>query len=65
MHWPCRTDLTEYERATGCKSKIQRGKKDALAVLPHVDKVGHNVKWRKEVNPQVWEAETSFYFESL
>lgn len=27
--------------------------------------VGHNVKWRKEVNPQVWEAETSFYFESL
>lgn len=43
MYWACRTDLTEYGRAAECKSKIQKSKKDALAVLPHVDR--HSESW--------------------
>lgn len=43
MYCACRTDLTEYDRATECKSEIQKSKKDALAVLPHVDR--HSKSW--------------------
>lgn len=43
MYWAYRKDLTEYDQGTECKSEIQKSKKDALAVLPHVD--GHSKSW--------------------